>query len=50
MMSQLTEQAAEMEELKDVMARQKDEQKKLVAEKTALEQLTQTIERLLCMM
>lgn len=44
-MTQLTEQASEIEQLKEVITQQKDDQKKLKSEKAGLEQLNQTIEK-----
>lgn len=45
MTSQLAEQAAEIEELKGIVEGGKQDQKKLAAGKTEIEQLNQSIER-----
>ena len=45
MTSQLAEQAAEIEELKDIVEGGKQDQKKLAAGKTEIEQLSQSVER-----
>ena len=49
MTSQISEQAAEIDELKAVMEGRKQDQKKLAAGMTEIEQLNQTIERYICM-
>lgn len=45
MTSQLTEQSAEIEELKSIVEGGKQDQKRLAAGKTEIEQLNQSVER-----
>ena len=48
--ARVSEQTTEIEELKAVIVRQKQDQKKLTTEMSGLEQLTQGIERCVCVL